>query len=368
MNTTPISQVNIIAIGVENYQYMPKLRGPQKDILKLVEVIVQSPITGLYNLSQVKTIINPDSQTLRTHINDYIIGRSAEEDVLIIYFSGHGIPIGYSDFGLATIDARFHDVTGEILPLSVVRFSDLVYSLRIMNIIPVIIIDACYSGMIGSVMSIPAADAIKTVKEVVSMRNATNYALLCSCSDRQAAKDNINGGLFSQIFFDLLDKGLRNQRNKNIICLQDIFGDLKRRNLSEVTDSTPQLFLGETIPSIPLVRNRWYKLRGYRFHKYLAELIIFLWNKGNEIELDIREIMSNIGPGAYGNHRKLSYSGWALLEDNPQNGKRRLTERGKLFAQGKLLIPDEIVFDSITDDYIPPENPHLISIFDKVRD
>jgi hypothetical protein len=363
MSTIPTSHVNLLAVGVENYKFMRSLRGPQRDVERFVDLMIKSPITGLYNLSQIKTLIDPDSSTLRVNINDYVISRSAQGDVFIFYFSGHGTPIGQSDFGFCTSDARIHLATDVVLPLTVLRFRDLIDSLRVMNITPVIIIDACYSGIVGSAIDISTSTTIGNMQREITRQNASNYALLCSCSDRQVSIGNNNGGIFSQAIYNVLNEGLSTHRpEKSVVYLQDIFPQLINRVNSLATDSTPQLFLGETIPGIPFVKNVGYTPQSYRFQPYLAEIITSLWNEGNEREFSRDEILSNIGRGAYGNHRKLSFIGWSLLEDNPQSGKRRLTEKGRQFAQGKIKIPDEVIYDSIINDYIASPNATLIDI------
>ena len=122
MSNISLSQVTLFAVGVENYQYMPTLRGPEQDVEKFIDVLIRSPRTGLYELSQLIKLINPDSNKLRNSLNEYVTNRSAPGDVIIFYFSGHGIPVGQNDFGFCTSDSRIHDVTGSILPLSVLRF------------------------------------------------------------------------------------------------------------------------------------------------------------------------------------------------------------------------------------------------------
>jgi len=363
MSKVALSQVNIIAVGVENYRYMRPLRGPRRDIERFLDLLIDSSPIGLYKQSQVKNLIDPDSTTLRENINDLVINRSAQGDVLIFYFSGHGVPIGHSDFGFCTIDTRFQDVAGSVLPLTVLRFRDLMDSLYIMNIIPVIIIDACYSGMVGNAISLPASDAIMSMQRDLTRPNATNYALLCSCSDRQVSIGDNNGGIFSQTIFNVFEEGFdTHDTSKSKIYFQDVFHQITLRTCSIFADSTPQLYLGETLPWIPIVKNSGYTPRREHFFPYMREIILTMWNSGEERELSRSEILETIGRGAYGNHRKLSCVGWGLIEDNPINHKRRLTDRGRQFARGEISIPDEVVFDSGANEYIASPDASLLSI------
>lgn len=363
MNQIATTRVNVIAVGVENYNYMRRLEGPKVDVEGFISLLDSSSSTGLYWPDKIDRLLDPDSNKLRESINNFVINRSDRGDVLIFYFSGHGIPVGNLDFGFCTTDTRFHEIPGSVLPFTVIRFRELVDSLRIMNVIPIIIIDACYSGMVGDALELDPSDAIKLMQREITRQNATNYALFCSCSDRELSIGNKNGGIFSQIIFDVFREGYNTRDpSKSVVFIQDLFHEIKSRTSSFSPNSTPQLFLGETIPSIPLVRNVGFNPRNYKFSPYMAEIVASLWNNGDELEFTKGEILSTNGRGAYGNHRKLSWNVWGLLEDNPVNKKRRLTERGRRFARGEMTIANEVVFDLQNNDYVASPNAFNISI------
>lgn len=362
MSPISTSQITIMTIGVENYQFFRSLQGPQRDVERFVDLLANSPATSLYQSSQVISLFNPDSNALRITINDYIINRSTQGDVLIFYFSGHGVPIGHSDFGFCTTDARIHDVTGSILPFTVIKFRDLIDSLRVMSVTPIIIVDACYSGMVGRSLYLSSSDAIDNMRREVASQNATNYALFCSCSDRQVSIGNRNGGYFSQTLFDILSEGFPTKKSgESMILIRNVYDEATRRLGALATDFVPQLFLGDTVPAIPLVKNIGFTPMQERFSPYMGRIVLALWNDGKERELSGNELLSLVGPGAYGNHSKLSYSIWGLLEDNPINHKRRLTKNGRLFARGEIAIPNKITYDSSVGDYVV--SPDAIPVY-----
>jgi hypothetical protein len=146
-----LSHVTIIAVGVSQYDdpRFKNLRGPEQDVDCLRELLIENSSTALFQAHQFIDILNPDSAELRQFLCEYILGRSAENDILFLYFSGHGIPIGRDDFGFCTTDTIVHPLTELPLSLSVVKFSEILNSINIANVIPIIIIDACYSGIAG---------------------------------------------------------------------------------------------------------------------------------------------------------------------------------------------------------------------------
>jgi hypothetical protein len=365
MSLVPSSQVSLFAVGVENYQFMKRLRGPRKDIERFADLFTQSPATGLYSPSQIIMLPDPDSHFLRTSLNNFIINRSAEGDILIFYFSGHGIPIGRSDFGFCTTDSRIHDATGSTLPLTVLKLNDLIETLHVMNVIPVLIIDACYSGIAGKAIEVPPNDMSNIVKSSIASQFATNFAVFCACTDRQVTTGDINGGLFSKSLFDVMSEGLftKKEKRKQFLSLQDLYDTIHSRIVSTPLNSTPQLFVGEALSRFPLVKNARYSPLEYQFTSYLNKILLALWNGGEERELEIGEILISVGRGAYGNHRKLSLGGWNLVDDNPVTKKRRLTEHGRQFIRGEITIPDVIVYDTDSGVFIPAPQSNPISFY-----
>lgn len=364
----PSSQISIIAVGIENYQFLPRLNGPRLDVERIIDVFVTSPTTSLYKSTQVLKIIDTDSSNLRKIIDDYVISRSAHGDVLIFYFSGHGIPIGHSDFGFCTSDTRIHDITDSVLPFTVIRFGDLLESLRVMNITPIIIIDACYSGMVGKALPITPAKAISNMQSEITQQNATNYAFFCSCSDRQVSMGNGKGGYFSHAIFDTLQEGFATRKSdESIIYIKDVYEEVSRRVGTLAVDSIPQLFLGETMPIVPIAKNNRYTPRQEKISPYLGKIIQELWNNGNELELSGNELGKLVGPGAYGNHSKLSLPGWELLENGMVKKTRRLTERGRQFARGEISIPFSLIYDPTTKNYLPSPDAIFITLDDLLR-
>jgi hypothetical protein len=204
------SRVTILAIGADRSQSagFRVLGGPRHDLDNLRNLLVENARTALFDQAHFHELYNPTSSELRQILNEYTIGRSADGDILIFYFSGHGVSIGRDDFGFCTRDTIVHTQTGVTLPLSVVKFSELLHSLSIVNVMPVIIIDACYSGIAGRTLNIPAVEAISSMQHEVHSKYASSYALLCSCTDNQTSVDTSFGGVFSRCLYELANEGL----------------------------------------------------------------------------------------------------------------------------------------------------------------
>jgi hypothetical protein len=353
-----------MAVGVNKYRdsHLKGLKGPHRDLDNLRNLLVKNPKTAIYQPEQFIELRDPDSFELRMKINEYVMSRPAEGDIFLFYFSGHGVPIGRDDFGFCTTDTIVHTKSGITLPLSVVKFSEILSSLNPGNIIPVIIIDACYSGIAGKRLTIPPVEAISTIQNRVHTMSASSYCLLCSCSELDTSIDTTTGGVFSKYLVEILSKGFSSSEiNSNELTLQDIFPKLNEMVLGYSGDTIPRLYLGSTLPRFPLTRNPKFKARKLTLTPLYIKLLEALWNNGNEQALSPEEISQQCGKGAYGNHNKLSLEPWQLVENVGNSRNRRLTQRGKQFLANKLSVPKTIVQDPQTKRAIAAENSELVN-------
>jgi len=365
MEESSAARVTILAIAVEDYAYMNPLRGSKKDIENFYELMVINPKTALYRGNQFIKLLNPTSAQIRELVSNYANQRTALGDILIFYFSGHGVAVGHRDFGFCTIDTQFYSIAPIVLPLTVFRFSELLDAISDVDVAPVVIVDACYSGKAGGAL-ISATTAINLMQEKMKMVSASNNALLCSCSDIQTSLNSTKfGGLFSRGIYEIASHGILSDRQAPyLLGLRQIYRPLAEFIERETDDSSPRLYLGETLLEFPLVKNVKYSPQSYVFVGHLKSVIDALWNDGNPIELKAREILKLCGQGSYGNHSKLSLEPWQLVETAPKPVRRRLTPKGLLFAQGKIKIPKSIEKDPTTGDWIPSPETVCVGIND----
>jgi len=337
-----------MAVGINTYQdpHLPNLRGPHKDVEKIKNILTKQKKTAVYNSRQFIELRDPTSNEFKEKINKYVLDRSADGDILILYFSGHGVAIGRDDFGFCTSDTIIHPISMIALPFSVVKFSEILQSLNTVSVIPIIIIDACYSGIAGKRLTIPPIEAISTIQNQTHTVAASSYALLCACSELEPTIDTPDGGIFSTQLVNILTEGLDKEELYNpVLTLHDVFNKLGEKVLSNNTDAVPRMFLGSTLPKFPLSLNSKYKIESITLSPFYVSILEALWNDGKERFLSPDEISSLCGKGAYGNHSKLTLEPWQLVEAIPNTKKHKLTKRGKDFMQNKIKIPRKIIRD-----------------------
>ncbi len=350
-----VSRITIMAVGINKYRdsRLRNLRGAFKDVEKLKNLLTKNKKTAMYKSGQFIELLDPTSVEFKESINKYVLDRSADGDILILYFSGHGIAIGRDDFGFCTLDTIIHPISKIALPFSVVKFSEILQSLNTVSVIPIIIIDACYSGIAGKSLEIPPIEVISTIQNQTHTVAASSYALLCSCSELEPSIDTPDGGVFSSQLAKIITEGEKKDGvDPSILTLHDVFNILSENVLSTNINTIPRLYLGPTLPKFPFALNTKFKTKSLLMSPTYISILEALWNKGDPRSLTPDEIRDICGNGAYGNHSKLSLDPWQLVETINKPKRRKLTKRGELFMQNKLKIPKKITRDPASNKWI----------------
>ena len=135
----PVAKKLALLIGVSEYgEGFKPLSASPKDVAALQRVLENPELGGF---DQVKTLLNPNPTNMRMEIETLFTG-STREDLILLFFSGHGITddsfrlylttclSSKASFRSTSVDARF-----------IQDLSDGTYAKR-----QVIILDCCYSG------------------------------------------------------------------------------------------------------------------------------------------------------------------------------------------------------------------------------
>ncbi|WP_367899208.1 caspase domain-containing protein [Leptospira sp. WS58.C1] len=352
-------RVTIFLIGVEEYINLPSLQGPKKDVDKLYKLLVENEETKLYPDSKVKRIINPNSSELRSHLSQYAFGRTADNDILVLYFSGHGVPLGNNDYGLCLKETNIIEEKSTAIPLDLLRFSDIVETLSLVAVDPVFILDSCYSGQAGDQINRSLTELKKNIQREV----ASSYALLCSSRKYETTPDGKHGGPFCELLVSVASAVGNNAKlkRKEELSLKDLFAEI-RKEAERWTDIKPLLFIGDTLPDFSIVRNAFFQPREETMQKSHRDVLLSLWNEGNPTSKSVDELFL-LGRSVYTTYSKLSYKpAWALIEKPGKGLPIKLTERGISFMKGDIKIPLAIRRKPESEIWEPIDNIEEINL------
>ena len=356
-----IARTYVIAAAVSNYDHLPYLSGPAQDLEMVTEIFANNDAISLYQ-NKFRALPNPTVDQFRESLLNFAWDRSARGDILVIYFSGHGAVFQNGTFGFCLRDSIARPNEGGILPLSVISFVDVVQTLSSVDIFPVFIIDACFSGTTA-----PQGSSVvtSTMQDTLQSHLAGSYALLASSGSDIVSFDTPFGGVFTRSLHAIMVNGLNNDEGRHLpfITLRDIEVPLQE-HLTKSGHPLSRCHIGAGLPSVPIARNPTFRPDSETFVPYMKQIVELLWNNGFPREAALKEILNVVGPGAYANHSKLSRKPWGLLEDGPNNSTRRLTEKGKKFAQGQERIPRRIIRDAVTWEWVADDRAEWVSISD----
>ena len=132
-----------LLIGVSEYGAgIPPLLSALNDV-EAMERVLQNPNLG--NFAQVERLLNPDSVAMRIAIQK-LFKNAGKEDLLLFYFSGHGITNDDDHLYLATRNTAKDNFEATAVDANFIQTqSKSCYSKR-----QVLILDACYSGAFAS--------------------------------------------------------------------------------------------------------------------------------------------------------------------------------------------------------------------------
>ncbi|MGK7949056.1 MAG: SUMF1/EgtB/PvdO family nonheme iron enzyme [Xenococcaceae cyanobacterium] len=139
-----------LLIGVSQYQSdLTDLPKATKDVLGMQEVL-QNPDTA--GFEQVKPLLDPDAQTMREEV-EVIFSGCHKDDLVLLFFSGHGIKDDRGKLYFATNNTRKKD-NGKLIWSTAVAagfIQDLMSQSRCKH--QVVILDCCFSGAFATGMT-----------------------------------------------------------------------------------------------------------------------------------------------------------------------------------------------------------------------
>lgn len=357
-----LERTSIILAAVSQYQELRPLNGVSFDLDAVEEIFISNDDVSFYKESKPVILENSTSSQFRKEILQYSVDRSARGDILILYFSGHGAVLKDGGFAFCFEDTRLGYEGNGVLPLSVVTFRDVAITLASVDVHPMFIIDACFSG---STAPQGYSQIVGSMQSEIQSVAPQSYSLLASASPVSVSIDSPEGGGFTQALYSVILNGLSDSAGRQfpLLSLEQLISPLQEE-LSLQGHPLPKSHKGRYFPPIAITKNPEFRPDTEAFTPYMKGIVEFLWNGGFPIEASIADIGKHLGYTSYANHRKLSLEPWSLLEDGDVAKTRRLSERGKKFAYGRVSIPKRLIRDPLSWNWIQAPGTDRIKISD----
>jgi hypothetical protein len=243
------------ALIIGNSEYseprLTKLATPVQDVNGLADVFRLPDIGGF---DDVTVLVNETESTLRRAIVRFLAGKH-KDDLLLSYFSGHGILDEQGSLFLAAKDTELDILSGSAIPASFIRQEmDRSRSRR-----QVLILDCCYSGAFyRGVKSGPRNDvSISTTfdvtgygRVVITATNATQYAW---------EEDKITGYEGNSLLTHFMIRGLQTGdadiNSDGLITTDELFNYTYSEVIKVTPNQTPSMYVDQQTGQLVIARN-----------------------------------------------------------------------------------------------------------------
>jgi hypothetical protein len=208
-----------VVIGVSNYQdsRIPSLRYANKDARAFYDWLV-SPNGGRYALGRVKLLVDNDATGvgIRNSLFEWL-GQALEEDVVTIFFAGHGSPQSPDNpenLFLLPFDTDYDSVATTGFPMWDIETA-LKRFIRAKKVI--VIADACHAGGVGQAFDVArrAGRGVNTVTISSNLQHLTKIGdgicIISASDDSQFSQESKKWGGGHGVFTYYLLRGLKGE-------------------------------------------------------------------------------------------------------------------------------------------------------------
>jgi uncharacterized caspase-like protein/tetratricopeptide (TPR) repeat protein len=198
-----------VVVGVSSYQNLKadeQLKFAHRDAEEMA-AFLRSPEGGGFPSSQIKLLLNENATVaaIRTALGSWLARSAEADDVVYIFFAGHGVVENNDGYLLA------HDSDPQNLYATAISVAELnrIVSERVRSREQVLIVDACHSGKLGLVSRGTGGEAlISRYLDEVDKSGEGSFRLLASRENERSYEDSRWGGGHG-VFTHFLLEGLR---------------------------------------------------------------------------------------------------------------------------------------------------------------
>ena len=199
-----------VVVGVSRYEFMPVLSYTDDDAYQFY-AFLKSPEGGALPDHQVKVLIDEDatrSNVLRT-MRETIL-KADENDVVLFYFSGHGLEGAFLPSDYDGFNRRIaHQEVSDIMQESKARHK-------------LVIADACHSGSLLAA-KVPVQDALAKYYKAFEQSKGGIALMMSSKREEYSLEDaGLRSGVFSHFLIEGL-KGKADYDGNKILTIEELF-------------------------------------------------------------------------------------------------------------------------------------------------
>lgn len=218
-------EVWAVVIGINEYQYAPKLKYAVSDAREVARVLEQQGFqtTALFDLQATR-------RAIVSELGGKLVKKVSPRDRVLIYYAGHGVEqkveggkvMGY----LLPVDGEMDDFAGTSISMGLIKeLADALPSKHVL-----FVVDSCYGGIAGQ--SFRSANRSKATEDYVRLitRERGRQVITAGGPDQEALESPEWGhSVFTHYFLNGIEQGLADLNNDGIIPASELYTYLDSR-------------------------------------------------------------------------------------------------------------------------------------------
>ncbi|RCJ40771.1 hypothetical protein A6770_10215 [Nostoc minutum NIES-26] len=231
-----------LLIGVSEYQSQKinQLPGVVKDIQAMQLVLQNSEIGGF---DEVKFLLNPDSITMQSEIEQLFMEKCQKDDIVMLYFSGHGYRHEDGHLFFVTHNTQINPEDLPRIGTAVnAKFIHENYMSRSRSRRQVLILDCCFSGAFAESMSAKKLVSLSINDEIAQQLGGEGRAVLTSSTATQQSFEDSGGGVYTRYLIEGIETGAADTDNDGVITVAELHEYAKRKVQEAKPAMKPEIF------------------------------------------------------------------------------------------------------------------------------
>lgn len=241
-----------LVVGNDQYtdQKLSRLKTPAADARELVKVMSNEKIGGF----ETNSLINRSEAEVRRAISEFLASKKPD-DLVLVYFSGHGVLDGRGRLFLAFKDTFSNNLSGTAIPSSFI--TDIMDDCRSKR--QVLVLDCCHSGAFARIGK--KAGEQNAITKTTFEGNGYGRAVLTASNSLQFALegDQVVSHTYLSLFTHFLLEGLKtgdaDRDGDGNISLDEWFDYTYSKVVSTTSTQSPQKWIYEQEGKLLIAKN-----------------------------------------------------------------------------------------------------------------
>ncbi|MBH8564087.1 SUMF1/EgtB/PvdO family nonheme iron enzyme [Nostoc sp. CENA67] len=229
-----------LLIGISEYDE-PTLTALPKAVndVEAMQRVLVNPEMGGFAADDVTVLENPERQVMEDAIYQLYDNRQ-KDDLLLLYFSGHGVKVENGDFYFSTRRTRKNPQGNLILPSAVAATNVHNWMNNTRSRRLVVILDCCFSGAFARGLTAKDGGTIDLQQHL----GGEGRAILTASTSMQYAfeSDDLNLSIYTHYLVEGIEKGAADKDGDGLISVDELHSYAKSKVQEAAPAMTPEFY------------------------------------------------------------------------------------------------------------------------------